>query len=158
MTLVLLSMVATAHTTASVHSLQQAERERSIASQGLVSAIEELRQTSNGLIGAVPSWSEALVDACAEGGDLGNEFQIPGLDRVEGEDAVCTLQLITSESLSDEDVGFEFGMPLDLNNDGDTSDGDVIGSAQMLPVVVRARWRGRMGERELTQGILLLGF
>lgn len=158
MTLVLMGMVAMMHTTVTVHSLQRSEAERSIASQGLVSVLEEVRQLSRSLVGAEPSWGEALTAAVAAGGELGFEFPIDGLDPVEGENAVCSLQIVTSETVTDNDLGFSLGMPLDLNNNGVVGDADVTDSAQMIPVLVRARWGGPLGTRQLVQGVILLGF
>lgn len=157
MTLVLMAMVALSHTTVTVHKLQRAEEERSMASQGMVTVIEEVRQTAMSMVGAEPSWGEAFSAALAPGGALGGEFDIAGLDPVDGQPAVCTVTVVTDETLSDDDLGFAIGMPLDLDNDGDATDLDVSDSALMLPVIVRARWEGKLGRRELTQGLLLLG-
>lgn len=157
MTLVLMAMVALANTSVTVHSLQRAEEERSMASQGLVSVLEEVRQLATALVDAEPSWGEVLAAACAPGGALGNEFEIEGLDPIEGQNAVCTLRVVTDETLTDEQLGFALGMPLDLDNDGDATDADAADSAMILPVIVRARWSGQFGDRELTQGLLLMG-
>lgn len=155
--LVLMALVGLAHTSVTVHKLQSAEDEKAAASEALVNVLELVREQSRLAQSDEGGWGERMVEVFEPGGALGNEFEIEGLVTSDGRPGTCTVTILVDETLSDVDLGLGLGLPRDLNNDGDATDTDVADTAQLLPVVVRARWVGRLGEREIVQGLLLLG-
>jgi hypothetical protein len=69
-----------------------------------------------------------------------------------------TIQIVTDESVTDEQLGVELGLPRDLNADGDQIDTDVSGDARLLPVIIRIQWRGQGGEQNLVHGFYVMGY
>ena len=87
-----------------------------------------------------------------------DEVVVPGLEPWVGENAVITVEVVTDETASDIDLGVRLGMPRDLDRDGIADNGDVRDTGRMLPVVVRARWLGASGPRQIEQGFFVLGY
>ncbi|MHC4263912.1 MAG: prepilin-type N-terminal cleavage/methylation domain-containing protein [Planctomycetota bacterium] len=80
----------------------------------------------------------------------GDDFTVDGLDpqqgqNFEGEILFPEVGGVLSETAPDAN----FGMPYDLNNDGDALDEDVSGDYLLLPVIVRIEWNGCIGDSEL---------
>jgi hypothetical protein len=88
---------------------------------------------------------DTVVGVWREGGSQGNTFSIWGLD----DDTVLagSIRVITDETLTDQEIGMSFGMPRDLDGDGEATSTDVSTTALTLPVVVEASW-GPASRRE----------
>jgi type II secretory pathway pseudopilin PulG len=157
MSLLVISMVSLGYTSLSVHALRRADEERSQAAASLDAAVEELRRSSQALVGATPSWGERVVAGYAPGAVPGDTFEVPGMTPQEGQASVGTIAIISDETLTDLALGIDLGLPLDLNGDGDRDDTAAAAEATLLPAIVRVRWRGGFGDRELEQGLLLMG-
>ena len=158
MAILLMGLLAMTSTSVTVHSLRESDRERRLASSAMNSVVEDVKRISAAQIGTDPSWSTNFVAAYEAGGIPGPAFPVRGLTPQAGQAAVCTVQVITDETVTDAELGVELGMPRDLDNDGNVDNNDVEGSASLLPVIVRAQWTGSAGNRTLVQGFFVLGF
>ncbi len=92
------------------------------------------------------------------GGGLSDTFNIQGLTAREGQPSVGTIQVITDETRTDADLGFELGMPRDLDGDGAIDNADVRMTARVLPIAVRARWTGVSGDVEIVHPFYVIGY
>ena len=88
----------------------------------------------------------------------GDTFDVQGLAPIAGSESVGTIQLITDETATDLGLGYEVGMPRDLNGDGDATDTDVSSDARLLPVLLEVRWRGQSGVITLRHAFYILGY
>ena len=92
----------------------------------------------------------------------GSGFDVPGLqaapddpDGRVGEILFPAIDTAAGLELHETTEAPEFGMPRDLNGDGDDLDGNVEDSYAILPVIVRLRWSGHSGVREMEVRTLL---
>ena len=152
MTVMFIAMLALTSTSLVVHSADQAEKERRLALNGMTAAVERLQARSAAAIDSDLGWGTAVTEAYAAGGAPGAGFDVAGLEPWIDGSPIGSIQIITDETLSDEDIDSALGMPRDLDADGLVVNGDVTNNAEILPVVVRVRWRGSAGNRELVQG------
>ena len=81
-----------------------------------------------------------------------------GLSTADGQAAVGSVQVVTDEALTDAQLGFELGMPRDLDGDGQADNGDVTTGARILPVIVRTRWKGVSGEVFMAHPFYVIGY
>lgn len=158
MAILAIAMLAMTTTSVTVFRMKDSDRVRRQATVGLQSLVEEIRSVSHAAIDDPDGWARTVADAYAPGGTLGNEFGFGSLDPWPGEPSVFTVTVVTDETLTDQELGVELGMPRDLDNDLIVDNTDVRGAARMLPVIVRARWVGRTGNRELQQAFYILGY
>lgn len=89
--------------------------------------------------------------------DFGTGFAVRGLTALPGAQNVGSVELVTSELSTDDDLGVEMGMPRDLNGDGDMIDLDVGEDARLLPAVVWLSWRGPSGDLTLSHPLWVQG-
>ena len=89
--------------------------------------------------------------------EFGSGFSVPGLTALPGAGEVGSIELVTSELRTDNNLGVEMGMPRDLNGDGDMIDLDVGEDARLLPAVVRLSWRGPNGDMTRSHPIWVQG-
>jgi hypothetical protein len=110
---------------------------RHAAMEAVLSVADEIRSTP----------IDSVEAAFGAGSPSGGAFAIPAID---DEDDVPSgrVIVITDETLTDEDVGMQLGMPRDLDGDDLTETTDVSTTALLLPVIVEARW-GPPGRREV---------
>jgi hypothetical protein len=155
LTIALLAMTTTSVT---VFNLKETDRLRRAAAAAMQSLVEDVRAYSFSVRDADNGWAREVLTAYAAGGPLGNAFDVPALEPWDDEPAVFTVTIVRDETLTDQELGIELGMPRDLDNDGAVSNEDVIDTARMLPVIVRARWSGRTGDREIVQAFYVLGY
>ncbi len=151
----LLALTATSLTT---HSLRRASDERNIARHALKSMIEELNRSAFELIDINGTWPTNFTDTWEAGGLVGDTFPVRGLSPWPGNPTVGTIELVTDETMTDEELGIHLGLPVDLDNDGFIDNGDVSATAEMLPVVVRIRWRGVTGSLQMSQEFFVLSY
>jgi len=146
--------------TSSVLALQNMRRvdeESRIVGETLRSLMHEIHEVAEVSVGTPGGWAPSVLAACAPGGTMGQVFDVPGLDPWPEERTVGRLEVLTDETVTDAELGVELGLPLDLDRDGRIGNPDVGEGAVLLPVVLRARWVGASGRREVVRGILLEG-
>ena len=151
-------LLALSYTSVTAHSLRRQDEERGIANLALVSALESLQQAAARPVPEGRTWGQEMQLRFGVGGIPGNTLAVDDLATTDGNPATCRITLITDETTTDDAVGFVFGMPRDLNNDGDANDADVADDVMLLPAVVRLDWNGVLGPQSAVQGTLLLGF
>lgn len=158
MAILAIAMLAMTTTSVTVFKMKDSDRIRREATVGLQSLVEDVRSVSHAAVAADEGWARSVVDAYAPGGRIGDTFGFGGLQPWAGEASVFAVTVVTDETLTDQELGIELGMPRDLDNDLAVDNTDVSGSARMLPVIVRARWVSRTGNRELQQAFYILGY
>ena len=158
MTVLMIALMAMSASTLRMNSLRRQNRERAIA-QNMIRAISEqvhatadrLRRTSN-------DWSGDFVSALADGGSMGNTFSVGELTPRTEQPTVGTIELVVDETATDDELGFELGMPRDLDGDGAIDNADVSATARLFPVVVRTRWTGVSGDVEIVHPFYVIGY
>ncbi len=162
MTILIVALMAMSASTLQMNSLRRQNRERAVA-QNMIRIISEsvhaiseknLREAE----GTAQTWSELMVQSLAAGGELGNVFGVTELAPQDGNPTVGTIEVILDETATDAALGFEMGMPRDLNGDRDAFDNDVTIGARILPVVVTARWNGVTGDVQIRHPFYIIGY
>ncbi|MAF65901.1 MAG: hypothetical protein CMJ84_09640 [Planctomycetes bacterium] len=158
-TVLMVALLAMSASTLHTHSLRRQNRERAVAQNAVRLISEEIQAFSARTLLANPGqWSEDLVAAFEVEGLFGPTFDVTGLGPANGQSAVGSVLVITDEELTDAQLGFELGMPRDLDGDGEADNGDVTEGARILPVVVRLRWKGVSGEVFLNHPFFVIGY
>lgn len=103
-------------------------------------------------------WAAAMAVDLSPGGRLGDSFEVDQLDPPEDIADVGSIMAIMDETQADVDLGVNLGMPRDLTGDGLADSADVSGKALIMPVIVRVRWSGRQGDRELTRALYVTSY
>ncbi len=138
--------------------MEQANRERALACHAARRTLEEMHARNFSDVFAL--YNETTADD--PGGTVpGPGFDVFGLDPQEGDaDGRVGRVLfptpagspgVLQENIQDE----AFGMPRDLDADGDEDGLDKSGTYKLLPVIVRVEWRGQSGNRRLEFQTLL---
>lgn len=156
--ILLIGTLALASTSLAVHTMHETDQDRRAAAAALHGVMENIRSVSNGSLEDDAGWAVAVTAALQPGAAPGDLFAVPGLEPWEGEPAVGSVTVLRDETLTDAEVGCALGLPRDLDNDGLVDNADVTDTAELLPVVLRARWRGAGGDREIVRGFYLVGF
>lgn len=143
---------------ANTHSLSEWNKDRRAAENALHAFCEEILALSDSQSDAEMGWSSAVTRALEENGSLGNSFAVKGLSPAEGEASVGTVRVLWNETMTDDELGVQLGLPRDLNGNQFVGDPDVRSSACLLPVIVQVKWAGRLGDERLTQGFFIQGF
>ena len=140
--------------------LRESGREQWSASSAAQDVVERMRNEDFRDIFRLYN-ADPFDDPGGPGTAPGNRFAVPGMvpsdpapDAMVGEILLASVNVGTAvvplwqmrEDL--EDVAL--GTPRDLNGDSLIDDADHSADYTILPVVVRLRWRGRMGAREFT--------
>ena len=129
--------------TLSMHQLSRQNREKAMA-HNAVHAIAERINSASAIAATTPgTWTQTVLGAYGPGGAVGDTFDVLGLTAPLDQPQVGTIEFITDETLTDEELGVTIGMPRDLNGDGDALDSNVSADARMLPVIITARWRNK---------------
>lgn len=160
MTLLLVALMAMSASTVRMHELRRQNRERNMAQNAMRSVAERIHSLSAISVegqGDTP-WSEILATAMATGGSIGVTFDVPELDPPNGNATVGTITLVLDETVTDADLGYQLGMPRDLDADGLADNADVRSSARILPVVLDATWRGATGVVTLRHAFYVMGY
>ena len=103
------------------------------------------------------NWAPDLLNLYGSTGTIGNTFDAIGINRIDPNTPVGTIQVIIDETTTDADLGLAAGMPRDLDGDGVINNSDVSTFATKLPVVLEVRWQGFRGERSLQHVLWLTG-
>ncbi len=129
------------------------KREKAAAAEALANMVEEIRARPASEVFALFN-SDSSDDPYGPGTGFGHRFEIPGLDpqldrsgkpRSVGEILLPGRGAWLDESFSQA----EFGMPRDLDGSMFVESGDCSDRYVLLPLIVRARWRGRLGDRQM---------
>ena len=156
--ILMIGIVSVVAATSRMHSLRQATREQTLAMNGMRSIGERIHAASARLSGDTADWARDLGEIYGPGGSFGESFDVQGLAPFGDDDAVGSIQLITDETTSDAGLGFQVGMPRDLNGDNDATDTDVSLNARILPVLLTVVWTGRQGRQTIQQGLYVTGY
>ena len=148
-------ILALTATSLTADSLRRASEEQEIARDALRHMIEDIQRTAYDLQGS-NLWAADLVATYAPGGPVGNRFPVQGLTPWPDTEEVGSIRVITDETLTDEELGIQLGLPLDLDFDLRIDDEDVSDDARMLPVVVRIAWVGAAGQMRIQREFLVL--
>lgn len=154
----LTSMLAFSSMMLSAHALRRGNEETQIAGNALRAIMEQVQSTSASSVAAPNGWGQATVQAFQPGGIPGDVFPVRGLVPMPGFLTVATVQVITDETLTDQQLGVSVGMPRDLDGDGLATNVDVTATATLLPVVVTLQWSGPKGARVVSQGFYVSSF
>lgn len=135
---------------------QREVRERSVALGALESTIERLRSEPFDSLFTRYNRTPA-DDPGGAGSGPGPHFAIAGLDAASddedglpGEVLFPVSEVVGEAGLLREDLpSARFGLPYDLDHDGNISADSVAQTYQLLPVIVRVRWRGEKGPQQV---------
>jgi prepilin-type N-terminal cleavage/methylation domain-containing protein len=153
-----IGLLAMTSTSWVVHSLRGTYADKQLAHQGLQGVIEDLYALGEIARDDEDGWAPTILERFGPGGDIGETFNVRGLEAWPDEASVGRVTIVTNETLTDEELGVALGMPRDLNGDGAVNDTDVSDDAVLLPVIVELRWRGEAGNRRLRQCVYLLAY
>ena len=161
-TILIVALMAMSASTLRMNSLRRQNRERAVAQNMIRIISENIHAISERNLrdaeGTAQTWSELMVASLSPGGELGDTFNINELNVQEGNASVGTIQVVIDETQTDAAMGFELGMPRDLNGDNDSADNDVTIGARILPVVVTARWNGVTGDVQIRHPFYIIGY
>lgn len=143
--LLMIGMVSVISATTRMHSLRRQNRERTLSQNAIRSVAERIHAQSYRFSDSPDTWSQDLIGVFGPGGSVGNTFPVRGLNIVPGDATVGTLQIITDETVTDDTLGVQVGMPRDLDGDGAATNIDVANNARVLPVLITLRWRSQSG-------------
>lgn len=141
-----------------MHQLSRQNREKALAYNAVHGVAERINSASAIAALTPETWVETVIGAYGPGGTIGDEFDVLGLTPGEGQAAVGKIQIITDETITDDELGTVMGMPRDLNGDGDANDIDVSGSATMLPVLVTVTWRNKGVDAFMKHPLYIMGY
>lgn len=158
MTILLVALMAMGASTVRMSSLRRQNRERAIAQNAIRTISEQIHATSDRIRREGGVWSTDMIAALSAGGEIGETFDIEGLNAQQGLAAVGAFQVFVDETQSDADIGFELGMPRDLDGDGSADNADVSDTARILPIVVRANWNGVSGDQQIVHPFYVIGY
>lgn len=158
MTILMVALMSISAATLRSHSLRRQNRDRVLAQNEIRSFSERMHALSIAESDDPASWASAIDAAFGEEGTIGTVFDVQGLTPVAPDEGAGFILVVTDETLTDEDVGAELGMPRDLNGDGDALDTDVTDDARLLPVVISVRWTGARGEQRIVHPFYILGY
>jgi len=163
-TVLVIAVMAASASTFRMHTLRRHNRERTLAQNAVRTIVEQIQAISHeGVVDSPGTWGQDLVNALSPGGELGATFQVRELDAPQGQATVGTIQVFTDETLTDAAIGFDLGLPRDLNGDGVTDNTDVIATAalqspRLLPLVVTVNWRGINGLGQVVHPFYVIGY
>lgn len=160
-TVMMVALMTASAATLRMHSLRQQNRERVVAQNALRSVVEQVHAVSaraRAEADEVTSWAELMVEAFAGGGDIGTTFTVPELTPRADDMPIGSIAVFTDETATDAVIGFDLGMPRDLNGDNAANDTDVTDDARILPVMVTVTWLGVTGTNTMTHAFYVLGY
>lgn len=165
-TILVVAIMATSASTLRMSSLQRQNRERAVA-HNMVRSISENMHAIADAARENPGdwspmstgvWSRDIVNAATDGGEIGDWFEVGGLNAAGLDEQPGLVTVITDETVTDADLGLNLGMPRDLNGDGDATDTNVTNDASLLPIIVRVRWQGGSGIQQVRHPFYVSGY
>ncbi len=154
----LVGLLAMTSTSVVVNSLRRSASDQQVAQSAMQAIVEDLHAAARSADSDASDWASDIIAIYGPGGVPGNAFPVQGLDPWAGQTDVVTVQLITDETSTDGGLGVAAGMPRDLNGDGNATSTNTVGTAALLPAIVRVQWRGAAGQQQLTQVVYLLRY
>jgi len=157
-TVLLVALLAATASTLKMAGLRRVNRERMLAQNAVRAVSERLQSLADRATTDPAGWTTAVLDGVAAGGEIGTTFDVRELTARDGAASVGTIQIVTDETITDAALGTQLGLPRDLDGDGAAGSSDVSNTARLLPVVVRAQWRGSSGNSQITHAFFLARF
>jgi prepilin-type N-terminal cleavage/methylation domain-containing protein len=158
MSVLVVAMMAISATTLRVHTLRRQNHERSVA-ENAVRMIAERIQSASRLARTNPAgWAPTMIADLNPGGSVGNTFDLFELTPTNAGSSVGSITVVTNENTTDAALDAQLGMPRDLDGDGLVANPNVAATARLLPVIVRARWKGVSGDQEIVHPFYVLGY
>ena len=158
LSVLLVALVAMSSSTMRMHSLRRQNREQNVAQNAVRTVGEELQSLSGSCASAPGGWSASFLAGVAAGGSIGPTFDVTELTPQDGQPTVGRITVITDETATDAELGFELGMPRDLDGDGVVGNTDVSATARIFPVVLELRWKGSSGDQRLVHPFYVMGY
>jgi hypothetical protein len=158
MSVLVVAMLAVSATTLRVHALRRQNRERSVAENAVRMIAERIQSVSRLARNDPAGWAQHMIAAFAPGGQIGNKFDLFELTPVDAASSVGSITFVTNENLTDGALHAQLGMPRDLDGDGAINNPNVGNRARLLPVIVRARWKGVSTDQEVVHPFYVLGY
>lgn len=157
-TTLMVGIMAISAATLRMHQLGRQNHEKTLAFNAVHGMAERINSAS--AVAAIDSgtWLETIMDAYGPSGTLGDTFDVLGLTPAVGSPTVGSIEFITNETLTADQLGIEMGMPRDFNGDGDMLDADVTSDARMLAVVITARWRNKGVDAYIQHPLYIMGY
>ena len=149
LTVIAIAIVGTVGSITSSAVLGDSNRETTIAYQGAQRVLEEMRAMPFAEVLSLYN-ADPADDPGLPGSAPGASFAVPGLDvRPDDADGFVGRVLfpLTGGRLIENVVDDDFGLPRDLNGDGEQDGDDRSDDYIILPVRVRIEWTGLSGER-----------
>lgn len=140
--ILLVGLVSVATATSRMHSVRRHNRERVLAQNAARSTAERIQAQAYSLRVEPTTWSANLIADFSPGGTFGSQFPVRELNVAGAGQTVGTIAFVTDEGATDNALGFEIGMPRDLDGDGVIASADVTGDARILPVILTVQWVG----------------
>lgn len=142
-TVMAMALLAAAGTTLGTEMLRRTTGEKQVALDALRNEVDRLQGLG----------VQGVLDEFNGLGTNVRDFSVRGLDRSGA--LAGRVEIITDETLTEQEVGAPIGMPRDLDGDGLADNPDTSTSAVMLPVIVRLTWRGTTGTRSVRTVVVL---
>lgn len=158
LTLLVVAMAAMGASNMRMNALRRSNRDRTVAQNAVQTISEEMQAIARAGAADPAGLASHVLTAVANGGQLGNTFDVPELTPQSGEAHVGSIRVITDETANDTALKLELGLPRDLNGDGDAADSDVSASARLLPVVVTLRWHSQAGDQQIVHPFYVSGY
>lgn len=158
MTILLVALMAMGASTLRMSSLRRQNRERAVAQNAIRTISEQIHATADRVRRESGDWASDFGAELAAGGSLGPTFDIQSLTPQNGQPSVGTITVVFDETATDAALGFELGMPRDLDGDGAVDNTDVSNTARILPVIVRAQWTGVSGDVQIVHPFYVIGY
>lgn len=157
-TTLLIGIMTISASTLRMYQLGRQNHEKTLA-YNAVHAVAERINSASAIASQNPNtWADTMLATYGPGGTIGSAFQVDGLTPQIGSTRVGVIQILTDETLTDQELGTVMGMPRDLNGDGDALDTDVTNDARMLPVIVTARWRDKGVKSYIKHPLYIMGY
>ena len=158
LSVLLVALVAMSSSTMRMHSLRRQNREQNVAQNAVRTVGEELQSLSRSCVDAPGGWSTNFLAGVAPGGSVGPTFEAPELTPRDGQPTVGRITVVTDETATDAELGFDLGMPRDLDGDGVVGNTNVSATARILPVVLELSWQGSSGDQRLLHPFYVMGY
>ena len=157
-TILLVALMSISAATLRSHSLRRQNRQRVIAANAVRTYSEQIHAASIQASKNLTTWAETVLEEWGAGGTVGTTFDVVGLTPAGANESVGTIEIITDETATDDELGVQLGMPRDLDGDGAADDVDVSATARLLPVIVRVRWVSHTGVNEIRHPFYVMGY
>lgn len=163
MTVLMVALMSISAATLRTHTLRRQNQERSLA-QNAVRGFSERIQAIAWQNSADPdTWAGNVIAELNPGGSIGNQFNVNGLNPTNAAGTVGTITVLTDETQTDAALGFELGMPRDLNGDGLADNADIslpltVPPPRLLPIVITVQWTGVTGPTRIDHPFFVMGY